>query len=460
MHRAATCLAYLLIASPALAGGLEFDGVGARAIGRAGATTVSDDGAACLAHNPAGLARRSVTRVQLGMGVYDRDIEYRPPDAVPVETRGSPVSVPLLGGVIGWDRLVIGISYLESGDYAAVTDAPLDALYQNPMTLDRVSERFPHRYGGTSLRVERRTVAAGAAFRATPWLAVGASVTGSRVDASETKYVWAGFSGVFQDFPPTRDLHLAAAGTDELVLGAHAGALIVLESVPLELAVAVSYSADADVSGDAILRSPQAEPFPMPFDAVSDAGLTIPYPLVVRTGARYVGERFSLEVDADIAAYSGDTTPSWSLDLSVQDQPSLPETAFREATSAIHLRDHWSVRGATDVQVVRDFLWLTAGYAFRSRATQLTHMTATFTELASHTVAVGAEAYWRDLTVTIGFARTLSRTAGITSDRILDNPVQGDSRTIGDGRYDRSADAFAVSLEIAWDELLADDDME
>jgi long-subunit fatty acid transport protein len=450
-------LALLSLSSPARAGGLDFDGAGARAIARAGTVTVSDDSTAALAHNPAGLARRAVRRAQVGIALHDHDIEYAAAQtgSLPVQTRDAPTSSPMIGYAIGWERVVAGIVYLESGDYSAITDEPRDELYQADIGV--VSDRFPHRYAGTALTVQRRTVAAGGAMRVTPWLALGVSIAASRVTVGEAMTVWAGFSGIDTGFPPTRDMRLSADGTDAFVLGAHAGALVVPESVPFELAFAATYTDSARADGTARLRSPQPTPYPAATINTSDAGLTLPYPLVLRTGGRYLGPRFNVEVDADLSLYLDDARArSWDLDLEVQSSDALPPVAFTSARSAIDLRDHYAVRGAVDVEIVRDFVWLSAGYAFHSRVSRPAHTNPVFAGMASHTFGVGAEGYWRELTISVGYARTLSSAADVTSVRPLVNPVAGGTELTGSGHYDRTADAFGIAVEIAWDDYDGD----
>ena len=92
---AATILA--LAASPghpsvARAGGLDDDRVNARAVARAGAVAVSDDGGAALMSTPAGLARRTVPRVSVGIAVRDFD------GRIPSSSRGRIELDRIFGG--------------------------------------------------------------------------------------------------------------------------------------------------------------------------------------------------------------------------------------------------------------------------------------------------------------------------------------------------------------------------
>src|SRR5688572_18561622 len=87
---AAIALALILVGRGAWAGGLDFDLVGARAIGRAGATMVSGDGGTALVVNPAGLARSTHLCLQLGVTLHDDDGSFRAPDPIDPDDPGPP----------------------------------------------------------------------------------------------------------------------------------------------------------------------------------------------------------------------------------------------------------------------------------------------------------------------------------------------------------------------------------
>ncbi|HEY6180440.1 MAG TPA: hypothetical protein VIX73_38620, partial [Kofleriaceae bacterium] len=61
----------------ARADGIAIVGGSPRAIGRAGAATVGDDGGGALLINPAAMARRDTTRAELGASTTEDDIEWQ-----------------------------------------------------------------------------------------------------------------------------------------------------------------------------------------------------------------------------------------------------------------------------------------------------------------------------------------------------------------------------------------------
>ncbi len=79
VHRACVALALIVAATtPSSAGGIAIIGGTPRAIGRAGTSTVGDDGGGALLVNPAAMARREGTRFQLGVAFADDSIEWYP----------------------------------------------------------------------------------------------------------------------------------------------------------------------------------------------------------------------------------------------------------------------------------------------------------------------------------------------------------------------------------------------
>jgi hypothetical protein len=199
----------------ARADGAVLGPVSPRAVGRAGAAVVSDDGAGALVLNPAALARREAARVQLGVVVIDDDAHFDAVGEGPIAIeRGPSTVVPVLGGAMRLGPVVVGVALLD--------DAVLARAFPEPapgQPVDDVERLFPHRYAGLALSHRRRTVAVGASWRATEWLAIGASLMASRESLSETRRVWAGFTGRDLVASAGRDVTVRVDGTDAFVPG-------------------------------------------------------------------------------------------------------------------------------------------------------------------------------------------------------------------------------------------------
>ncbi len=178
-------------------------------------------------------------------------------------------------------------------------------------------------------------------------------------------------------------------------------------------------------------------------------------PAALRAGARYLGNRFLVEVGAELTWFSdAGKVPTWrTTGIGVRDDTGLEEPLGR-VPSLVALRDHTALRGALDVEVVSGLLWLTAGYAHSSGATGRSHMSAAFGDIAAHTVSLGAEGTWNQITFALGVARRMSPSVTLApedSDVLVENPFDAGTASAGAGRHRRAHDAVGLTMEIAWE---------
>jgi len=448
--------AVAIAARTALAGGLEFDVPGARAIGRAGAVAVSADGGAALLVNPGGMARRTALRLQIGTAIHDDAASFEAADSAAtgspvVEDLGQPVSAPFVAAQGSVGPVVLGATYLECGDLARTLPVP----ERNQLPED-VSRLYPHRYGGTALGFHRRLIAIGAAVRAASWLGVGVALNASDVGLREQRHAWAGLEIRADDTvgDPLRDLRLEVDGRDWFVPGASVGVLIAPPQLPMELALAASGSTNARLDGSAALEKTRTDEYPEPIitgTAASSASLAMP--LTARAGLRYLGDRVLVEADGELTFFRGaGASPTWELDgIGARRVPGV-EATLAEAPSLVDQRNHATARLAVDVEVARGFLWLSAGYAVRAAGAHREAVSPAYADLGGHTLALGAEGQWRGTTLTIGYAHTFARTLNETgSHLLLVNPFDAGTMVVGNGRYRRVHDAFGIAIEVAWE---------
>jgi len=455
----------LMIGAPgrAAAGGLDFDLLGARAIGRAGTSTVSGDGGAALVVNPAGLARSTRLRLQLGVAVHDDDAVFRAADSEEsgspsVSDRSSPVLAPSgsVHGAIG--SIVVGAALLELGHLERRYPAPAFNQRSNDVT-----RLFPHRYGGLELSYRRRVVVVGAAMRVGDWLGLGLSAGGGAVELRERRRIWAGFAGRDELAHASRDLDLAIEGSDDIVPFAAAGLLVAPPALPFELAAALSWSDDAFLRGAHAVTSTLTveHPKPIAFDEPR-AEARLAMPTVLRAGVRYLGERFVVEVGAEHTWFrAAGRVPVWQTEGSaVCDEVDLDESMcsgrIERVPSLAAQRNHSSVRGAVDVEVVPGLLWLIGGYAYATRATSRSRVSPGFGDLGGHTVSVGAESTWNQVSFTLGIARRMSPSIVVTAaESAVDtgNPFEGPGQnaSAGAGRHRRTHDTVGLTVEVSWE---------
>lgn len=433
---------------------------GARGIGRAGAVMVSDDTGAALLLNPGGLARRTAPRVQLALGFHDRDLDYQAaamppwflgnPDEPPhIRDQGAPARLPMVAvqGPIG--PVVAGLALVESSDWSCALPAPGT---EPPLDADSIARFFPHRYGGTRLTHRRRLLVAGAAVRARPWLGVGASLWLARVELHEQRHIWAGVPGRDALANPQHDLAVAVTGRDDLVPGMGAGALIAPLRLPVEMALSASYAAGGQVHGTADAWAPASTPLAQVELTAPAARASLPDTLTMRVGLRYLGERVLLETGSEMIVYLGQP-PVWQIDGVLLLAPLEAPVPLASMPSLLDRRAHAAVRGAADVEIVPGFLWLSGGYAYRTGASYSPRIAPAHADPGGHTLAVGAEANWSGITLTVGYARSLARSISVTESRVgwIEPRSYGGPQPVGLGTYDSAGDAFGAAVEIAWE---------
>ena len=341
--------------------------------------------------------------------------------------------------------LIVGAAYLELADLSRLLPRP-----QLNQPTDRVSLLFPHRYGGVGLTYQRRAWIAGAAMRARPWLGVGVSAGIAQVSLGEIRHVWAGFAGREPLGDPGRDLVLSLGGSDAAVPMVSAGALIAPPPLPLEIALSMSYAAAAELGGAARLSATRDTTFPTPELTNPRAEAVLPGSVVLRAGMRYLGERVLIETGGDITLYTGDS-PLWTVSgVSVRDSTGATGTLGR-VPSLVDRRAHGALRAAIDVEAVRGFVWLTAGYAYRTGSSRTAYLTPAHADPAGHIVAVGAEGQWSTMVFTIGYSRMLETAITVDASNVeLINPFDGGTAPVGAGTYDGAVDMFGAGIDITW----------
>jgi hypothetical protein len=448
----------LAAASRAHAGGLDLDLFGTRSIGRAGTAVVSGDGGTSILVNPAGLARRTETRAQVGVALHDDDATYRSPDAGEtnspvIRDRAQPVAAPSAGLATSLGPVVVGAAVLVAGNLERTLPAP-----QVGQPAEDVSRLFPHRYGGLELDFRRRVVVVGAATRVGEWLGVGVAAGASDVTIGERRRLWAGFAGRTADEQvgaPAWDVDLAMRASDHFVPLAAGGLLVAPPQLPVEMAAAVTWSADAYSDGDATLIA-AGDSAPIIIDTGAGAAVRVASPTTLRTGLRYLGERVIAEAAADLVWYrDAGKLPVWRVhDLAVSDVVSGRVDEIERVPSLAAVRDHAVIRSAVDVEAVPGLLWITAGYAFSTAGTSRAHVSPVWGDTGGHTVAAGVEASWNQTTLTLGYARLLAQTRTIAADETsidVVNPFDAGSAPAAPGRHGRAHDAVGLSIEVAWE---------
>lgn len=427
------------------AGGLVVTAGSPRAIGRAGAGTVGDDGGGALLVNPAAMARRDGARGQLGVALVDDELAWEP-ERGPIARNQAPSSIAPIGAAIGsiggW---VIGAGAMT----AAVSERSLSqiSIASPPGSL---GSRYEFRYAGVAGSLRRDTITAGVARRLGDTVAVGLSIAGARVAVSETRRMWAGFGGRDPIGSPEHDLEVSMRGRDGFVPSVVAGVLFAPADAPLELGASIGWSrrvrVDASVEGLGALGGPLVKP------TRPAATLELRQPWAMRAGARYLSDRLVFELGGDLWAVPRSAeSATWRVQgMSVADTSGL-EVPLTEVPSRISQRTHGALRGAFDVELASGFLWATAGYAYAIGGVPGGRQSPTFGDLGGHTLALGLEATAGGFTVTAGWSRTWAVTIRPSSELALDNPFRAGDRANPPGAYDGSIDQLGILIDAELD---------
>jgi Outer membrane protein transport protein (OMPP1/FadL/TodX) len=446
----ALALAAWLGGAPASAQSLSTDPITARSIGHAGAGLVADDTAAVWWQNPAAAARREAARVMLGLSSVDTDLEITPhvggaaPRSV---SRASSGISPQLSLVVTWKGTSLGASMLYGQRLGRRFEGPPPRI-----AVEQANRVYSLRYAGLAGAIRRETYNLGAARRFTDELAVGLSVGVSRMSLRESRRLWAGLQSragngdIVRD--PQHDLELSILATDQLVPTATAGAVWVPEDSPLELAVSATAIAGFALRGELSGRPTETSTALAAGDR--RAALDLPAQLVVRGGARWQGERWSVEANGQLELVPARARQlTWQLeDVVVRDYSGLT-APIHQLRSQLSLRSLASLRAAADVELIEGFLWLSGGAAWSPILPSGPRLSPGFAELGGGTAALGAEISSGGVTVALGISRTWSpEVATSFSLHRLDNPFgSGDGRT-GNGTYQAAVDLIGASIEV------------
>ncbi|HUS27088.1 MAG TPA: hypothetical protein VMZ53_01215 [Kofleriaceae bacterium] len=429
-------------------------GRSARSIGRAGVGTASDDGGGALLANPAAIARREAPRMQLAVAFLDDEMSWLHSASSPVNRdQSSSRLLPMLAieGAIG--EWIVGAG--------VVTNTRTERLLRRPginAPARDYGNTFEYRYDGFAGSFRRDMLVAGAAHRIGDTVAIGLSVSASRVEVSELRRLWAGDTnrkpgGVNEVAgDPTQDVELGMTGS-AYTPGVVAGVLIAPESTSLEIAASASWMGPAratgEVTGDGAI--PQSQ-YAVSFDSTA-ARLEIEQPLTFRTGVRWLSERWIAELGGDLwVVPKRAAAPVWHFDgVRITDATTIGatrEVQLAALPSRMSTRTHGALRGALDVELISGFLWATAGYAFATSGTAGTRLSPTFGDLGGHTAAIGLEATAGGFTVTFGAARTWSlRSPEPASAWRLDNPFGTGDAMVPVGTFDGSVDMIGLSID-------------
>lgn len=440
------CLA--VVASPAVvrADGVSIVGGSPRAIGRAGAGTVGDDGGGALLVNPAAIARREATRVQLGVAFIDESLVWSRASTVQSShDQAGSSAAPLVAGVMALGPFVIGLGVMTS----SVTHH----AFRDPNDIPRpedIQDSFDFRYHGIAGGIRTDTLTLGIAHRFGDTVAIGVSAGTSRISIQETRRLWAGYQGISTAGDPRRDIQLAFDARDSFVPSAVAGVLIAPEDGALEIGGSISWAGRAEATGDVDANGTTGGPSVR--TSAPRASLIFRPPIAARVGVRYVADRFSIEADGDLwIARHRSAKIAWTIDGVRVVDPSSITVDLVSTPSRFSQRTHGALRLAGDLELIPGFLWATLGYAYTVGSTRPSRLSTTFGDLGGHTAALGIEGTAGAFTYSLGWSRTWATSKGGGEALTLDNPFSAGDANLRRARFDSTADQIGFLLDVEID---------
>jgi hypothetical protein len=271
------------------------------------------------------------------------------------------------------------------------------------------------------------------------------------VRIEERRRLWAGFtSRLIPVGDPAYDVDVAVAGDDRAVPGAVFGVFIAPTSLPIELAASIAWTNQIHVTGESQAFAQEPANLMVAADGPVVARLDLPADTTVRAGARYLGDRWTVEAGVDAWIPRDDAAPVWRVDhaqvvdvLTGRSEPLVMASRFAP-------RRHVAARIALDLELVAGFLWLTAGYAYHSAGSPDDRLSPTTADLGGHTGALGVEVAAGGFTASVGWSRTFSRARTVEATGFgLDDPFDPVATTAGLGRYDAARDMVGIAIELA-----------
>jgi hypothetical protein len=435
----------------------------AATVGRAGVGVVSADDGAALWLNPAGLARRSHFRLQLGWtwhtirARFTSDEAFGTTSMAVQRAQSAPAGAPIVAvqGPVG-PRVVIGAAWITPTTLELSWPTPPPQVVPDPD--DRA--RFPGRYAGSATRLERRGVAVGASWRARPWLAVGAAAWALSVDVEEARTVWGGEGRVtaLANLAPAYDVPLVLRGRDRFVPGASLGVLVAPLDSPLELGLSVTWTRGADLRGTPSLGhsrgtagqdGPRLASGEVAADATSTR--TMDGAVVVRTGARFLLPRLAIEVDGELGVAPQAERPApWQLSGVILAGSSRRSAPLTGAPTQLALQAPLAIRAAIEIDAVPGFLTGSLGVAYDRGGSARPVRSPGFVGADGVLVAGGVQATVTGAAISLGVAHYLGVERAAPSELTVLAPLAEGTVRAGSGRHDGGSTTASVAVEWTW----------
>lgn len=435
---------------PAAAAGFYVPPHGVRPLGRGGAGVVGVWDLNALWYNPALLMGIEGDGMMLDLTVVHQSIAFqRAPRTLDngtrvvfdgVDNRALPQPIPQLGATssFGLDKLKFALGIYAPN--AAPAEYPEDG---------------PQRYavvdtGGSLLLWTNAAVA----YQPVEWLRLGLGLQ-NLVATLHLISVTSGYPGFVGD-PEDEDMDILLETNLASYLNPSANAGVWLEATEgLEFGLSVQLPIHVqDDDAKVQVRMPQN---PL-FDNAEMAGDTVKgsfdLPLVLRGGARVVGDRWDAELNLVLERWSVfEEIPTDPLNMEIINAPGVGTIPVGAMSVPRDFQDTLSVRVGGDFEVAPDILTLRAGGFWEQSAVPT--KTLTVLQVDMDKVGLGLGGTWsasERIDVDFGYTHIFYASADVTDSEMRQiNSTNPDGATvIGNGTYEASADLVGAGLRVGF----------
>ncbi len=443
--------AIVLWSVPAAAAGFFLPTRGVEATGRGGAKVAPHQADLdAIWHNPAGLTGLGGFQLQVDAALVGiRAEHHRAPRQMddgstrtyePVQNQASPSAIPQV--VVGGRTPIADITWAFGAysPYAGTGRYPLDGA-QRYVLVDNVGSAMGYLHAAVG-------------WQATDRLALGAGIQ-NFMGEMRIVAVGSGYTGMYGD-PEDEDLDLLGVATigSYFNLTANMGATFrVHDRLQTGLSVQLRHRIH-DPEATLETRFPDHPSYDNAETTSDEIDIALPFPFYVRTGLRYIGDRFDAEfalvyqhwsvVDEYVATPDEVEITGVPAVESVPVAPLVIPQEFRNTISA-HLGGEFSLSEPVDLR---------AGYVFERGAVPDHRYSVMTLDPDKHQLSVGGSYHFgagqRGLTLDLSTAFIVMPSKQITNSEVRQvNPSSPDgdhSIVVGNGTYDHSG--FIVGLGI------------
>ncbi|MBL4686876.1 MAG: outer membrane protein transport protein [Nannocystaceae bacterium] len=486
---AAACVGAMVVAtsSQVRAGGFEVPAVGTVGIGRGGALVARADNLSAFHYNPAGLAKLSGPNVLLSGNVVRLSNRFT--------RRGSGERLVPPGNENGADVLDPSLDVNTGDPYATVENAakfgpsPLFVVSWGDVGVKGLSLQFglaapvgfgshdwprqgSQRYTITTGDFSFFALGGGVSYRLNRYFSVGANFLAGRFSADFQLKTRTGATGAMSNEDFNGDATTTVVVADKFVPSANFGVLSQpLRFLEVGLSVRLPYRTQATGTLD---YSPSMTTPDATLASAARVELRQTFPTVLRAGARFIHERFDLELDYVFENYGvvdgidvqfsnpdSDFTPDQFDDTDLLYLDTFGSgVAFAPIIATpppLQFRNTHQLRLGSDVEVLPGHLTVRAGGFVASSAYPKGNTTYTIRFPFSDQLGVGGGLTWHmipQLDLSAGylhiFQRDVTVERGISQANAFRFP--GDPNIYGNivnnGKYEMSLELFGLSIEV------------